>query len=180
MTAARPPLPPPVPVPAEGTEPPAAGEERTVTAPLVGAPGPPKTAAPERETWTRQMDFIMSCVGFAVARTLGGCKIVLSPCAKDTGLAHIFAENSDKKAVAVTLMIEFVLLVTAAGLLVYTVPYGLRAAKVWAVVLLLWYGLHEKLSRRIFGGITGDLAGFCISLSELLALACAAFGGLMV
>ena len=77
-------------------------------------------------------------------------------------------------------MIEFVLLVTAAGLLVYTVPYGLRAAKVWAVVLLLWYGLHEKLSRRIFGGITGDLAGFCISLSELLALACAAFGGLMV
>ena len=47
-------------------------------------------------------------------------------------------------------------------------------------MLLLWYGLHEKLSRRVFGGITGDLAGFCISLSELLALACAAFGGLMV
>ena len=122
----------------------------------------------------------LACVGFAVARTLGGCKIVLSPCAKDTGLAHIFAENSDKKVVAVTLMIEFVLFVTVAGLLVYAVPYGLRTAKVWAVVLLLWYGLHEKLSRRVFGGITGDLAGFCISLSELLALACAAFGGLMV
>ena len=122
----------------------------------------------------------LACVGFAVARTLGGCKIVLSPCAKDTGLAHIFAENSDKKVVAVTLMIEFVLFVTVAGLLVYAVPYGLRAAKIWAVVLLLWYGLHEKLSRRVFGGITGDLAGFCISLSELLALACAAFGGLMV
>ena len=63
-------------------------------------------------------------LGFAAARTLGGCKIVLSPCAKDTGLAHIFAENSDKKAVAVTLAIECVLFVTAAGLLVYTAPYG--------------------------------------------------------
>lgn len=37
-----------------------------MTAPLVRPPGPPKEAAPERETWTRQMDFIMSCVGFAV------------------------------------------------------------------------------------------------------------------
>uniref|UniRef100_A0A8C5IU05 Transporter n=1 Tax=Junco hyemalis TaxID=40217 RepID=A0A8C5IU05_JUNHY len=44
----------------------AANGERTVTAPLVRPPGPPKEAAPERETWTRQMDFIMSCVGFAV------------------------------------------------------------------------------------------------------------------
>ena len=49
-----------------------------------------------------------------------------------------------------------------------------------ALVLLLWYGLHEKMSRRVFGGITGDLAGFYISLAELLALACAAFGGMVL
>lgn len=31
----------------------------------LGAPGG-RLAVPPRETWTRQMDFIMSCVGFAV------------------------------------------------------------------------------------------------------------------
>lgn len=122
----------------------------------------------------------LALTGFALARCLGGCKVVLSPCAKDSGLAHLFAENSDKKVVAVALMVEMMLYLAVAGLLVYAVPHGLTAAKVWAVVLLLWYGVHEKLTRRIFGGITGDLAGFGISVAELLSLVCAALGGLMI
>ena len=122
----------------------------------------------------------LAACGFALARALGGCKVVLTPCAKDSGLAHLFAENSDKKAVAVALLVELAIYLAVAGLLVYTVPHGLKASKVLVAVLLLWYGVHEKLTRRIFGGITGDLAGFCISIAELLALACAALGGLML
>lgn len=122
----------------------------------------------------------LALVGFALARTLGGCKVVLTPCAKDSGLAHLFAENSDKKAVAIALMLEFVLYLTAAGLLLYAVPHGLTAGKVLVIVLLVWYGVHEQLARCIFGGITGDLAGFFISVSEVLALACAAFGGFIL
>lgn len=122
----------------------------------------------------------LAVCGFALARALGGCKVVLTPCAKDSGLAHLFAENSDKKAVAVALLVELLLYLTVAGLLVYTVPHGLTAGKVLVAVLLLWYGVHEKLTRLIFGGITGDLAGFCISIAELLALACAALGGLIL
>lgn len=122
----------------------------------------------------------LALTGFALARAMGGCKVVLTPCAKDSGLARIFADNSDKKAVAIALLLEFVLYLTVAGLLVYAVPHGLAASIVLAAVLLVWYGAHEKLTRRIFGGITGDLAGFFISVSELLALACAAFGGLML
>lgn len=122
----------------------------------------------------------LALTGFAFARCLGGCKVVLSPCAKDSGLAHLFAENSDKKIVAVVLMVEMMLYLAVAGLLVYTVPHGLTAAKVLVAVLLVWYGVHEKLTRRIFGGITGDLAGFCISVAELLSLVCAALGGLMI
>ena len=122
----------------------------------------------------------LALTGFALARCLGGCKVVLSPCAKDSGLAHLFAENSDKKVVAVALMVEMVLYLAIAGLLVYAVPHGLTAGKVLVVVLLVWYGVHEKLTRRIFGGITGDLAGFGISVAELLSLVCAALGGLLV
>nr|XP_033782604.1 sodium- and chloride-dependent creatine transporter 1-like [Geotrypetes seraphini] len=54
----------------EGAETTGGGEavpdEKAVTAPLVVPVGSVIIPIPERETWTRQMDFIMSCVGFAV------------------------------------------------------------------------------------------------------------------
>ena len=111
---------------------------------------------------------------------MGGRKVVASPCAKDSGLAHIFAENSDKRAVSRMLVAEFVLFAVLLGLWIYRVPHALAAAKVLVIVLAVWYAVHEHISRRVFGGVTGDLAGFCISLSELITLAAAAIGGLIL
>ena len=122
----------------------------------------------------------LACTGFAFARTMGGRKVVASPCAKDSGLAHIFAENSDKRAVSRMLVAEFVLFAVLLGLWIYRVPHALAAAKVLVIVLVVWYAVHEHISRRVFGGVTGDLAGFCISLSELITLAAAAIGGLIL
>jgi adenosylcobinamide-GDP ribazoletransferase len=122
----------------------------------------------------------LACTGFAFARTMGGRKVVAAPCAKDSGLAHIFAENSDKRAVSRMLLAEFVLFAVLLGLWACRVPHALAAAKVLVIVLVVWYAVHEHISRRVFGGVTGDLAGFCISLSELITLAAAAIGGLIL
>ncbi|WP_122788545.1 adenosylcobinamide-GDP ribazoletransferase [Intestinibacillus sp. Marseille-P6563] len=118
-------------------------------------------------------------VGFATARAAGGAKIVTMPCAKDSGLAHLFAENSDKKVVAVVLVAQALMYLIAASMVQYAVPHGITAGTAALLLLLVWYFVHDRLCRRIFGGITGDLAGFFISTSELLMLAVVAFGGLV-
>ena len=119
-------------------------------------------------------------LGFAAARADGARKIVTMPCAKDTGLAHIFAENSDKKAVDRTLRVVSAALDIALLVWLHTVDHGYFFAVGYIALLGLWYILHTRIAMRVFGGITGDLAGFSISLSELLALAFAAFGGLIL
>ena len=117
----------------------------------------------------------------ALARALGGRKIVAMPCAKGSGLARQFADNSDRRAVSRLLAIEGILL--AALLLAGTFRRGAFAAGWTAFALLLpavWSAAHRRLCLRDFGGITGDLAGFYISTAELLLLALAAIGGLFI
>ena len=63
-------------------------------------------------------------LGFAEARAIGARKIVTMPCAKNTGLAHIFAENSDKKAVDTTLKIELAVLDAALLVWLHQLEHG--------------------------------------------------------
>lgn len=121
----------------------------------------------------------VAAAGFVFSRILGGRKIVTQPCAKDSGLAYLFAEGSDKKTVAAALLVEGI--ACAAGLLLWSVRRGLWAAPLlYLAALLLWSLFHKRLCGRGFGGVTGDLVGFFISVSELAALAFAAVGGLII
>lgn len=115
-----------------------------------------------------------ACIGFVLARALGGRAIVALPCAKNTGLAHIFAENSERTRTRWTLTLE--ILLCCALLLDWNLWVG------GACVLLaaLWMLGHARLCKGTFGGITGDLAGFLITTTEGLALAVAALGGLLL
>lgn len=114
------------------------------------------------------------CLGYAGARALGGGMIVTQPCAKNSGLAHIFADSADKKTVShVMLVWELVLAVLT---VVLAKGIGVLAIAAYAG----FYCFHIRMCRRNFGGITGDLCGMCITVCETLLLLCVVIGGIIL
>lgn len=98
---------------------------------------------------------------FIMIRTLSGLSVVCFPLAKNTGLAATFQDRAHKKRVAWILLLLFVL--ELALVLCLDWLYGL----VTVGVLLLMFGYHYWLCCKKFGGITGDLAGYFLQMSEL-------------
>ncbi len=112
-------------------------------------------------------------LALVLERALSGYAVAAFPMAKNTGLAHTFATAADKTVV------RRVLAVLAAVLCM-----GMAALGGWALVLaalaVLWR--YHAVSRKQFGGITGDLAGWFLQKAELwmLAALCACqWGGLL-
>ena len=112
-------------------------------------------------------------LALVLERALSGYAVAAFPMAKNTGLAHTFATAADKTVV------RRVLAALAAVLCM-----GMAALGGWALVLaalaVLWR--YHAVSRKQFGGITGDLAGWFLQKAELwmLAALCACqWGGLL-
>lgn len=114
---------------------------------------------------------ISLCSAFFLSRCLSGISVICFPKAKKDGmLAAESRGGNEKKGKIVNFTVLFVQFVAAVVLLlVYTVPYGLEGVfAVMAVVMaFVWFYF---MSRRHFGGITGDLCGFFVSVSELAAV----------
>ncbi|MFR6468425.1 MAG: adenosylcobinamide-GDP ribazoletransferase [Lachnospiraceae bacterium] len=99
-------------------------------------------------------------LSFVLSRALSGLAVVIFPKAKNTGLAATFSEMAVKRTVAIT-MCGFLLLLAHwpfAG-------SGLRVPMDLAAGLVFFY--YYRMSKKKFGGITGDLAGFFLTVSEL-------------
>lgn len=118
---------------------------------------------------------MIALVGFTMARVAGSRAVVAIPCAKNTGLAHLFAENSEKEIIGRMMNIELVVGILC---LVLFVP-GIWGGALVSALFCLWIERHTRLCKTQFGGMTGDLAGFLISIAELLFIAVAAIGGLI-
>lgn len=116
---------------------------------------------------------VLVLLAFVLERSLSGFAVAAFPIAKDSGLAHTFASAADRKTVKLTLL--FLSIALSAGM-IYLGGWFI-AATAW--VVLGWY---HHVSKKQFGGITGDLAGWFLQKSEfwmLAALAAGQWGGLI-
>ena len=107
-------------------------------------------------------------LGFVLSRALSGLALTHWPHARKQGMLRTVADAGDKRAVTAAMAVYLAL---GCAALLWVSP--LRGAAVIAVnaLALLWY---RRMSMRVFGGVTGDLAGCFVTVAELataLALA---------
>ena len=102
---------------------------------------------------------------FVFSRSLSGISVVTFPAAKNSGLLRTFQDGAQKRNVRIVLI--FWLLAAGVGFYLTAGLCGGAAAAVGLAVFFYYY----QFSRKQFGGITGDLAGYFLQLCELFMLA---------
>lgn len=104
-------------------------------------------------------------LGFVLERAISGWAVAALPLAKHSGLAYTFSTAADRKRVKAIL--------TGVILVVCMVLVGVGGLSGWAMLAAALAALwrYTVVSRRDFGGITGDLAGWFLQRCELWMLA---------
>lgn len=108
---------------------------------------------------------------FVLTRALSGLSVVSFPMAKEDGLAATFSAMSVKTAVGITMSVY----IGAAA--AFMIAFGKTAGIVCTAGAFAVFWLYYRMSKREFGGITGDLAGYFLQICELVILILAALCG---
>ena len=108
--------------------------------------------------------------GYVISRALSGIAVVTFPAARRSCLVKTFQDGAQKKAVRITMIVYLIL---AAVYLYFCSPVGMAVLLIIAGVV---FGYYYRMSRKQFGGVTGDLAGYFLQICELALLV----GGLIV
>lgn len=101
---------------------------------------------------------------YVISRALSGFAVVSFPAARGSGLVKTFQDGAQKRAVRIT-MIGY--LFVAAGYLLWCSPFCMVVIFLIAGAVFAYY---YRMSRKQFGGVTGDLAGYFLQISELAML----------
>ncbi len=100
------------------------------------------------------------CCGFFMARCLSGIAVVTFKSAKSDGLLFMFADTAQKKIVKAALYIQLIL---CAAFMLYISLWTGGAVIVAALGSFLYYYYRSK---KELGGITGDTAGYFVTICE--------------
>ena len=108
-------------------------------------------------------------VSFVLSRALSGFSVVTFPAARNSGLLKMFQDGAQKKVVRITMCLY---VATAVIMMAVMDARAMTGAVAGAMIAFLYYVV---VSRKQFGGVTGDLAGFFLETAEL-----AMFTGILV
>lgn len=100
------------------------------------------------------------CCGFYLARCLSAIGVVSLPSAKQEGMLYQFADSANRRWVKVILYVQLLL---CCGLMGY-ISWKSALAVIFAAVVSYIYYIYR--SRRELGGITGDTAGYFVTICE--------------
>ena len=108
-------------------------------------------------------------VSFVLSRALSGFSVVTFPAERNSGLLKMFQDGAQKKVVRITMC----LYVAAAVIMMAVMNARAMTGAVTGMMIAFLY--YIVVSRKQFGGVTGDLAGFFLETAEL-----AMFTGILV
>lgn len=108
------------------------------------------------------------CCGFFLSRCLCGISVVSFPLAKKDGMLYTFADSSHKKIVKGSLYLQSAVCI---GVMLYLSVFAALLVTAAAVSFLVYYFYRSK---KEFGGVTGDTAGWFGVLCEGCIVAVAA------
>lgn len=117
------------------------------------------------EQEARGLAFLLPTAFMVTERVFGGLSVVSFPAAKKDGLAATFAQAANKRTDRMVLFLWLVTVPAFAWLLAG--GPGLISVCALEGVQLILFWLYDRVSRMLFGGVTGDLAGCFLQVCEL-------------
>lgn len=100
------------------------------------------------------------CGGFFLSRVLSGISVVTFSPAKEDGMLRLFADQSKKMVVLTILLFQGIV---CAGWMVYQ---SQSVGLIMVLSILFTFLYYHWKTKKEFGGVTGDTAGYFVVMSE--------------
>ena len=113
---------------------------------------------------------VIGCT-FVISRSLSGFSVVTFPPARENGLVRTFRDGASRKRVRIVMVVWIALV----SMLVLFLNPLMGSAVLLAAFLVFSY--YRRVCLLQFGGVTGDLAGYFLQISELAMLTAAVIAG---